>query len=241
MLEKLKRIYREGGVTSILRKSLELTVRVAKNALKTIYFKVSPAGTFNFNGQELKYFRHNHNLAYDNERTVEVAIVGKFLNSLGRNAKVLEVGNVLANYGFSGAVRDVLDKYDPAPHVINEDVISFKRVMKYDAIISISTLEHVGWDEDVRDPLKIIMAVKNLSENCLAPGGCMLATIPLGYNSYFDDQLAGDVGYFTEKYFLKRVSENNKWKQVDYAEVAGSKFGQPFNNANAVCIGIVRA
>lgn len=240
MLEKIKRIYKEGGVISIFRKSLELTVCGAENALKTIYFKVSPAGTFNFNGRKLKYFRHNYNLAFNNERTVEVAIVGTFLNSLGANAKVLEVGNVLANYGFRRVVRDVLDKYDPASHVFNEDVISFKPITKYAAIISISTLEHVGWDEEVRNPDKIIMAVKNLSENCLAPGGCMLVTIPMGYNAYFDDQLAGGAGYFTEKYFLKRVSANNKWKQVDYAEVAGSKFGQPFNNANAMCVGIVR-
>lgn len=240
MLEKLRRIYSEGGIASVLRKLLELAARGIKDTSKTIYFNASPAGDFNFNGRNLKYFRHNFNLAYGNERTVEIAIVSAFLKSLGRGAKVLEVGNVLANYGFGSAVRDVLDKYDTAQHVFNEDVVSFKPAEKYDAIISISTLEHVGWDEDVRDPVKIIAAVKNLTENCLAPGGCMLVTIPLGYNSYFDDQLAEGARYFTEKYFLKRVSADNKWRQVDYAEVAGSKFEHPFNNANAMCIGIVR-
>jgi hypothetical protein len=240
VLNKLGRIYKEGGVTSVLRKSLEVTCRGVTSALKAIYFKMSPAGTFSFNGRALKYFRHNFNLAYNNERTIEVAIVGEFLKSLGRQAKILEVGNVLTHYGFRSAVRDVLDKYDPAEHVINEDVISFRPAKKYDAIISISTLEHVGWDEDVRDPLKIMTAVTNLSENCLAPGGCMLVTVPLGYNAYFDAQLADGAEYFTEKYFLKRVSSNNKWRQVGYSEVAGSKFGQPFNNANAMCIGIVR-
>lgn len=241
MLKKLRHIYKEGGVYSIFMKLLELTARGARNALKTIYFRASPAGTFNFNGKALKYFRHNYNLAYDNERTVEVAVVSAFLKSLGTQARILEVGNVLTHYGFRNAVRDVLDKYDPAQYVINEDVICFRPAKKYDAIISISTLEHVGWDEEVRDPVKIITAVRNLSENCLAPGGCMLVTIPLGYNTYFDDQLAEDARYFTEKYFLKRISSDNKWLQVDYSEVVGSKFGQPFNNANAICIGIVRA
>ncbi len=241
MLNKLRRLYKEGGVHFIFTKSLEITARGARNALRTIYFKASSAGTFNFNGNALKYFRHNFNLAYDNERTVEIAVVSAFLKSLGTQAKILEVGNVLSHYGFRNAVRDVLDKYDPAQHVINEDVISFRPAKKYDAIICISTLEHVGWDEEVRDPLKIVTAVGNLSENCLAPGGCMLVTIPLGYNTYFDDQLAEGAGYFTEKYFLKRISSDNKWLQVDYSDVAGSKFGQPFNNANAMCIGIVRA
>jgi hypothetical protein len=241
MLKKLRRVYKDGGLYSVFMKSLEFTARGARNWLKTIYFKASPAGTFNFNGSALKYFRHNFNLAYDNERTVEVAVVGAFLKSLGTQARILEVGNVLIHYGFRNAGRDVLDKYDPAQYVINEDVISFKPAKKYDAIISISTLEHVGWDEEVRDPVKIITAVRNLTENCLAPGGCMLVTIPLGYNPYFDDQLAEGARYFTEKYFLKRISSDNDWLQVDYSEVAGSKFGQPFNNANAMCIGIVRA
>lgn len=239
MLKKLTRIYSEGGVSFVLKKTLGLTNRVIKNTCNEVYFAVSPVNTFKFNGKNLKYFRHNYNRAYENERTIEVAIVSDFLKLLDKKAKVLEVGNVLANYGFERNKRDVLDKYDPAPHVFNEDVISFKPVKKYDAIISISTLEHVGWDEDVRDPVKIITAVSNLTDNCLAPGGCLLVTIPLGYNTYFDEQLAVGSQYFTEKYFLKRISAKNEWVQVNYSDVAGMKFGQPFNNANAMCIGIV--
>jgi hypothetical protein len=220
---------------------LVLAVRLIKNAIKTIYFKLSSAGTFIFNGQELEYFRHNYNIAWDNERTVEVAIASTFLKSLDKKSKVLEVGNVLENYGTFHKVHDVLDKYDPAPHVLNEYVIYFKPVEKYDAIISISTLEHVGWDEDVRDPAKFITAVRNLTENCLAPGGCMLVTVPLGYNTYLGDNLAMGADYFNEKYFLKRVSAKkelrvfekiilksesgkNEWMQVDYADVAAVKY-----------------
>ena len=209
MLKKLRRIYKEGGLASVLRKSLELTIRIASNLSRTIYFKMTPAGSFHFNGRELKYFRHNYNLSYENERTVEIAIAGDFFHSLNNNARVLEVGNVLGNYGIRHPAHDVLDKYDYAPGVFNEDVIGFSPEEKYDAIISISTLEHVGWDEDIRDPVKIIKAVRNLTENCLALGGCMLVTIPLGYNTYFDDQLADGAEYFTEKYFLKRVSADN--------------------------------
>lgn len=226
---------------SLLSKSFKLAFRVLKNASKAISFKISSADTFSFNGQTLRYFRHTYNLAYENERTVEVAIVSAFLKSLDKNSKILEVGNVLVNYGFSQNLHGVLDKYDSAPHVLNEDVVSFIPTQKYDAIISISTLEHVGWDEEVRDPMKIVTAVKNLTENCLTAGGCMLVTIPLGYNTYFDEQLANGADYFTEKYFLKRISAKNEWLQVEYAQVAGAKFGHPFKNANAMCIGIVRA
>ena len=241
MLKKITHIYDQGGLSSLILKSIELTVRLIKKTGMIIYFKLSAPGTFKFNGQNLKYFRHNYNLAYSNERTVEVSIISTFLNSLDKTARVLEVGNVLANYGFKHTVRDVLDKYDSAPHVLNEDVISFNPSQKYDAIVSISTLEHVGWDEEIRDPMKIVTAVRNLTDNCLSPGGCMLVTIPLGYNTYFDEQLERGAEYFTEKFFLKRVSAENKWMQVDYSEVVGTKFGQPFVNANAMCIGIVRA
>ena len=240
IFNKFKRIYKEGGVTSLLSKSVKFTFGVIENGLKTIYFQTMPAGTFKFNKQNLRYYRHNYNLAYQNERTVEVSIISEFLNSLDKTAKILEVGNVLSNYGFKKTARDVLDKYDLAPQVINEDVISFNPSQKYDAIISISTLEHVGWDEEVKDPDKITAAIKNLKENCLSPGGCILVTIPLGYNAYFDEQLENGAEYLSEKYFLKRISAKNKWMQVDYDDVVGTKFGQPYVNANAMCIGIVR-
>lgn len=239
MNAQLKRIYMQGGLLAVFRKIFEVSYRIIFNFIKTAYFKIAPSGIFYFNGNKLKYFRHNYNLAYQNERTVEVPVATWFLSDQGRDSKILEVGNVLRNYGFQRK-RDVLDKYDTSPSIINEDVVCFSPKNKYNAIISISTLEHVGWDEEIRDPEKIPVAIKNLRENCLAPGGTMLVTLPLGYNDYFDEYLKNGGDIFSEKYFLKRVSADNKWKQVEYSEVAGSKFGEPFNNANTMFIGVVR-
>jgi len=42
--------------------------------------------------------------------------------------------------------HDIVDKYEIAPSVVNEDLVNFKPGKKYDLIVSISTLEHVGWD-----------------------------------------------------------------------------------------------
>jgi len=172
------------------------------------------------------------------KRKVEIAIATWFLHNQDKGAKVLEVGNVLRNYGFTEC-RDILDKYDSSPGVINQDVVDFLPKEKYDAIISISTLEHVGWDEAVRDSGKIPRAIKNLKENCMLPLGTLLVTLPLGYNTYFDEYIKNGGDIFTEKYFLKRISADNKWKQVEYSEVVCSKFGEPFNNA--MFVGIVRA
>ena len=241
MLKKIIKIYKQGGLFFVLKKLLSIAIRQSKNNLRAAYFKLSTSENFNFNGRKLNYFRHNFNHAYENERTIEVAIVEDFLRQLAKDARILEVGNVLTHYGFNNITRDVLDKYDPAPHVVNEDVVCFNPQVKYDVIFSISTLEHVGWDEDVRDPEKIIAAVANLTLNCLAPHGLMLVTVPLGYNTYFDEQLSNGSSYFSEKYFFKRISSENQWRQVDYVAVVGTKFNQPYNNANAMCIGIVRA
>jgi len=53
-------------------------------------------------------------------------------------------------------------------------------------IVSISTIEHVGWDETPRDPKKIPLALENLATKCLAPGGEIVVTLPIGYNTYLD-------------------------------------------------------
>ena len=55
-------------------------------------------------------------------------------------------------------------------------------------IVSISTIEHMGWDETPRDPKKIPLALENLIE-CLVPGGEIVVTLPIGYNTYQDKLL----------------------------------------------------
>jgi len=62
-----------------------------------------------------------------------------------RGKNILEIGNVLSRH--IKLEHDILDKYETAKGVINEDIVDFKSEKKYDLIISISTLEHVGWDE----------------------------------------------------------------------------------------------
>jgi hypothetical protein len=51
--------------------------------------------------------------------------------------------------------------------------------------VSISTLEHVGWDEMTREPMKILKAIENL-KNLTNPKGKIVVTLPLGYNPELD-------------------------------------------------------
>lgn len=102
-------------------------------------------------------------------------------------------------------------------------------------------MEHVGWDEDPRnqsmilgEPVKILRALENLQE-CLAPGGMMVITIPVGHNPQLDRSLAeGRIG-FTKRLCLKRVSKN-KWVESDWAGCKDAKCGTPYTAANALII-----
>ena len=71
--------------------------------------------------------------------------------------KILEVGNILSHY-FS-VNHDIVDKYEKDVDVINQDIIDYHPNKKYDLIVSISSLEHVGEDETPREPKKILYAL----------------------------------------------------------------------------------
>ena len=191
--------------------------------------------TFEFAGRQLPYFRHHYNRAWTNERSVELALAFDFLERNDRG-RILEVGHVLAHHGRGG--HDVVDKYEQSPGVVNVDIVDFTPDARYDVIVSISTLEHVGFDERPREPDKTLRAYRRLRE-VLAPGGAMLLTCPMGYNPHLDEFIRDGRLDFPEIHYLRRVSKENHWAEVDLAEVKDARYGEPFRNANAVFVGIV--
>jgi hypothetical protein len=101
------------------------------------------------------FFYHNKPLEYNtihyqnfSERAVEVPIVIDFLKQVGREKRILEVGNVLSNYAPLIAQQsdigkiDILDKFEQGIGIMNVDLMDFDT--QYDVIISISTVEHIG-------------------------------------------------------------------------------------------------
>jgi SAM-dependent methyltransferase len=208
--------------------------RIARTAVAAAR-RVRP-GTFAFAGADYRYFVHAYNTTWRNERAVELPIVMRALDERP-GARVLEIGNVLAHYGRGG--HDVVDKYESAPGVRSVDVVDLAAVEPYDLVVTISTLEHVGFDEDVRDPDKPRRAVERMAD-VLAPGGKLLVTVPLGYNHALDRDLhEGRVG-FDELRFLKRISRDNRWREVPAAEVEDVAYGSPFKWANGLAVGVRR-
>jgi hypothetical protein len=188
---------------------------------------------FQFKDQRYHYFCHRYNMTWINERSVEIPIAKDLIKNYSED-KILEVGNVLSHY--FKVSHDIVDKFEKAEKVINQDIVSFTTKKRYDLIIVISTLEHIGWDEPERNPEKIPLAVSNM-KNLLTEKGIIFFTIPLGENPFMDRLIASNSLGFTETRFLRRISGlTNKWVEVGRKDVEGAKYNYPFYNANGLVI-----
>jgi SAM-dependent methyltransferase len=171
--------------------------------------------TFPYGGTQLVYLAHRHNYTWLNERAVEIPIARVALAGVG-NGRVLEVGNVLSHYGSVSHL--VIDRYERAPGVINADVLEFEDDDGFDLIVSISTLEHVGWDEHPRDPHAAARAFAHLTQ-LLAPGGTLVTTMPVGYNPHLDAAIRSGALELSELRALRREDRRNIWREVNPDDV----------------------
>ena len=197
--------------------------------------------SFMFNGDSYGYFCHRYNFAYWNERAVEIPIAFRLLDRY-RGLRILEIGNVLGHYAPASHV--VVDKFERAKGVLNVDLLDYEPPRPFDLVVSISTFEHIGFDENhyakgeeysdtQGNVLKAIEKVKGL----LSAGGLFLLTLPLGYNPFLDEKIAANALGMPDMWFLKRVSRSNRWKQVSFEEVRGVKYAAPFKpGANGLVV-----
>ena len=184
--------------------------------------------TFTYHGIELPYADFEYNTTRLNERAVELPVAWSWVDNSG--LRTLEVGNVLAHYPWP-PVRDVVDRWEVADGVDNKDVFDIEG--EWDQIVSISTLEHVRWDEGAgREPGGSQAAVEHL-RGLLSPGGRMLVTIPTGHNAPLDMWLAfGETG---AERCCTLVRDGDGWVQTD--EVQIMPYGLPPGWAGSVWIG----
>ena len=191
-------------------------------------------GTFEFAGQRYDYLYHPYKRTWLTERAVEVPIARRLVERhAGR--RILEVGNVLPHYGNHSHV--VVDKYEQAPGVLNLDVAELGQLGEFDLVMSISTVEHVGWDEEPRDPEKAIEAVAHL-RRLVAPGGTLLVTIPAGYHPHLDAALRSRRLRFDQARALRRERIGPHWHEVAVDEIEGVSYDFLLYSARAVFVGV---
>jgi len=238
IFDRFRRAYNKRGMAYILCLGAEKLFDQLSCYVAYYYFKIFKSSkTFTFQGERYKYFYHRYNNTWNNERAVEIPIIWAIVKDYREKKKrILESGNVLSHYFHCN--HDIIDKYEKDKGIVNEDVVTFQPKGKYDLIVSISTFEHIGWDERPRTPMKIFYAIENLSK-CLSYGGKIVATMPIGYNKKMDKFFKSGTIAFTTQYYLKRTSKNNKWVETMRDDVFKLKYGKPFPKANGLIIGII--
>jgi SAM-dependent methyltransferase len=207
-------------------------------ALGYYYYKIFNSGrTFTFQKRTYSYFYHHYNVTWMGERAIEIPIIENVIKEYN-GKRILEVGNVLNHY--FDVNHDVVDKHEKDRNVINVDVVDFMPDDKYDLIISISTLEHVGWDEHLlyhrKEPQKTKRAFENL-KRCLSAGGEMIITYPVGYNPNLDRLTDTGEIKWTRLLCMKRVSHDNCWVEKKWSEVRREQYDCPYIAANGLVIG----
>lgn len=188
--------------------------------------------TYQIGDVEYSYFIHPYNQTWRNERAVELQVIKRIL-ALSNPAATLEVGNVTSHYFESG--HTVIDKHETCRYrpVINEDLLYYEPHQRFALIVSISTIEHMGWDESPRDESKVMAALEKL-QSMLALGGKVVITFPVGYNHFLDSNVHRLVDRGATIQCLKRVSADNQWVETDLEDALRCKYGSPFVAANAL-------
>ncbi len=191
---------------------------------------------FTYDGASYEYLIHPGNRTWRNERTIEVPIALRALER-HRGERILEVGNVLGLY--TPVEHDIVDKFDESVKAV--DIVDYT-ADPYDFIVSVSTVEHIGWDEDMRvgrdrvgDPEKVGRAIAHLT-GLLKAGGEVLVTFPLGYNPALDELVREGRLPFRHVKVMRRTGSDNGWLEVDIGEVPDAAYDFRRMHANVLVI-----
>lgn len=189
---------------------------------------------FEFNGRRHEYFFHSYNNifhSYISERSIEIPII-KYIIKQTKAENILEIGNVCQHYydTFKTVDRAIVDKYETAFDVINEDIVEFKDNTKFDLIYSISTFEHMDSDRGRNPDYASVekgkyssVAFYNLAyvaEHLLAESGKIVLTFPLGYGACEIDQSVKkqewELMNLSASFVIYRRKGLSCWEQVPY-------------------------
>ncbi len=213
--------------------AVKRVLRTWRRSLLSVYYRRFKSGrSFTARGVDYRYFYHPYNQTYCNERAVEIPIVWPMVQQVPPE-RVLEIGNVLSHY--FPTRHDIVDKFEQAPGVQNVDVVDFRPTQSYDLIVSISTLEHVGFNEQPLEPEKPARAIRHL-QHCLSPRARLVITIPMGFNPHLDRMLLEGRIPLDDPLYLRRISADNRWREASWEDIRSAKYGHPYRNANGLVV-----
>lgn len=232
LMKRFLSLYQTSSIFDIVVKGTDKIYVYLATPFKKITFKKRK---FNCFGKQYEYLISSYNATWRNERCIEIPPALDFLKSY-KNKKILELGNVLKYYDNS-LNHDVIDKYEKSENVMNIDIVDFETENKYDAFVSISTIEHIGWDEPIKDSTKINSTFKKIEKLVKSPDNIFIS-VPLGYNDVLDDHLLSGKTQFKKTFVINRIDSSNNWEEVSLEKAIQCKYGKKFPAANAIFFGI---
>ncbi len=211
----------------------EVALIPLRMAVSPLLIPFLPRRTFPFRGRQLEQFYHRYNTTWANERVVEVP-VGRTLVDEAGGPDVIEIGNVLGHYG--PISHQVVDKFEKSAGVLNEDAATWQPPRLCDLVLSISTFEHIGYDDDDKDPSggKILQAVANC-RRWLKPRGRLVLTAAPGYNPAFDALIRENRIGAERLEFFHRISRL-RWRPCDATTALAARYHSPYPFGNAVIL-----
>lgn len=223
-LKITRRLYNNFGLKSALFHQIHTVYYYCLYPLRPVmyifYLWVLKDKSFIFHQHKYRYFIHPYNFTWENERMVEIPIVMEIANRCRKmGGEILEIGNVLPHY--YSVDHDIVDKHERGHRVINSDWLVFETPKRYDLIVSISTLEHIGIDDGFPSLEKSRNAIEKINY-FLKVGGRAVITIPLSQNPAFDYLIAKAELKLYGCRFLKKSGLAN-WQEITF----------PFDNRSA--------
>jgi hypothetical protein len=172
--------------------------------------------------------------AWRSERCLELAL-GKQALAVHDPGDVLELGNVMPLAGAGG--HTVVDKYEQGLGVINEDIVDYTPCRRFRLLLSLSTLEHVGWDEQPCDCEKAERALARL-DDLVEPDGAMLVTIPVGYHRRLEQAFTSPDAPFESVTMFAKTSRRATWEIRRLSELSRFHYATPYALGNAILVGV---
>ena len=230
-------VRRAGGVRWFIRRFgfAQLFLKPARWILAPLIIPVLRERYVEYRGASLPLVYARHNVTWANERCVELALARALMAGVP-SERLLEVGHVTPHYFQSGHL--VVDKYQPGS--VRVDIVDFAPAERFDLILSISTFEHIAFDEpgepgDLEAVAAKVAAALSRCRSLLAPDGLLAITVPIGYNPALDAMIANDELGWDRASWFKRF-QGRRWRQVSRAEAVLCRYGTPHAFANAILL-----
>jgi hypothetical protein len=211
----------------------EVVLKPLRVVFAPVIIPFLPRKSFQFQGKSYPCFYHRYNMTWAGERTIEIPIGKSYLDQ-AQGKKILEVGNVLPHY--FPTIHDVLDKFEKGPGIINADIVGFVPPHPYDLILSISTFEHIGFDDEAESTSgqKIAEAIA-ACRRFLSSEGRFVMTVPLGYNPDLDRMIRKSELGTAQEFYLRRTRPLD-WESTTKAEALTCPYKTRFPYASAILV-----